>query len=56
MRKSRVALLSALALAWPMMSVAGLMGAGLAFGVAQAGVAAFALRSLYREGAFRRVP
>lgn len=50
------ATLGALVLAWPMMAVAGLMGAGLAFGVAQAGVAAFALLSLYREGAFRRGP
>ena len=50
------ATLGALGLAWPMMAVAGLAGAGLAFGIAQAGVAAFSLVSLYREGAFRRVP
>jgi O-antigen/teichoic acid export membrane protein len=50
------ATLGALALAWPLMAAAGLAGAGLAFGVAQAGVAAFALRSLYREGALRRSP
>jgi hypothetical protein len=38
------------------MAVAGLAGAGLAFGLAQAAVAAFALLSLFREGAFRRGP
>jgi len=50
------ATLGALALAWPLMAVAGLAGAGLAFGLAQAAVAAFALLSLFREGAFRRGP
>jgi len=48
------AALGALVLSWPLMAVAGLLGAGLAFAIAQIGAAAFALISLIREGAFRR--
>jgi len=50
------AALGALVLSWPLMAVAGLLGAGLAFAIAQIGAAAFALVSLIREGAFRRGP
>ena len=45
--------MGALALAWPMMAGAGLVGAGLAFGVAQGAGAAYSMWSMLREGVLR---
>ncbi len=46
--------LISIVLAWPLLATAGLIGAGIAFGIGQGAGAAYCLWSLLREGALRR--